>query len=81
VAFLRATPHTGKEPDELAQALLEASAEVRTMKRRELKGAVVVLTGASSGIGRAAAFMFAGRGSRLVLAARDPDAVEAVAQA
>jgi NADP-dependent 3-hydroxy acid dehydrogenase YdfG len=50
------------------------------MKRRELKGAVVVLTGASSGIGRAAALMFATRGSRLVLAARDPDALEEVAQ-
>lgn len=50
------------------------------MKRRELKGAVVVLTGASSGIGRAAALLFAQRGARLVLAARDPDSLEEVAQ-
>lgn len=50
------------------------------MKRRQLKGSVVVLTGASSGIGRAAALKFATRGAKLVLAARDPDALEDVAQ-
>jgi NAD(P)-dependent dehydrogenase (short-subunit alcohol dehydrogenase family) len=37
---------------------------------RDLAGAVVVITGGSSGIGRAAAVAFARRGSRLVLAAR-----------
>lgn len=50
------------------------------MKRRELKGAVVVMTGASSGVGRAAALMFGRRGARLVLAARDPESLEEVAQ-
>jgi NADP-dependent 3-hydroxy acid dehydrogenase YdfG len=50
-------------------------------KRRELKGKVIVLTGASSGIGRAAALMFAERGAKLVLAARDEAALSLVARA
>jgi NAD(P)-dependent dehydrogenase (short-subunit alcohol dehydrogenase family) len=37
---------------------------------RELRGAVIVITGASSGIGRAAALALAAEGSKLVLAAR-----------
>lgn len=46
----------------------------------KLHGAVVVITGASSGIGQATAEGFAREGARLVLAARDPQALEAVAQ-
>ncbi|NKX51978.1 SDR family NAD(P)-dependent oxidoreductase [Arthrobacter deserti] len=38
----------------------------------------MVVTGASSGIGRATAHAFAKRGDRLVLAARDPDRLQAV---
>src|SRR5687768_16427859 len=40
---------------------------------------VVVITGASSGIGRATALRFAGKGARLVLAARGAESLEAVA--
>jgi NADP-dependent 3-hydroxy acid dehydrogenase YdfG len=40
---------------------------------------VIVITGASSGIGRAAAEMAAERGARLVLAARNEDALREVA--
>jgi short-subunit dehydrogenase len=45
-----------------------------------LKGAVVVITGASSGIGAATALAFAKRGARLELAARRMDRLNAVAQ-
>jgi short-subunit dehydrogenase len=45
-----------------------------------LKGAVVVITGASSGIGAATAIAFAKRGARLELAARRVDRLNAVAQ-
>ncbi len=40
-----------------------------------LRGKVVVITGASSGIGRAAAHAFACKGARLVLASRDEEAL------
>ncbi|HML20015.1 MAG TPA: SDR family NAD(P)-dependent oxidoreductase [Aggregatilinea sp.] len=43
-----------------------------------LDGEVVLITGASSGIGRALAFAFARRGARLVLVARTVEQLEAV---
>ena len=45
-----------------------------------LKGAVVAITGASSGIGEATALAFAQRGSRLALGARRLDRLNAIAQ-
>lgn len=46
---------------------------------RFLKGKTVVITGASSGIGRAAAMAFAENGANLVLAARREDVLQTVA--
>jgi NAD(P)-dependent dehydrogenase (short-subunit alcohol dehydrogenase family) len=44
-----------------------------------LEGKSIIVTGASSGIGRAAALIFASAGARLVLVARGADRLEAVA--
>lgn len=42
---------------------------------RKLGDSVVVITGASSGIGRATALRFAGQGATVVLAARNAEAL------
>lgn len=47
--------------------------------QRSIAGQVVVITGASSGIGRATAMMLAEQGASLVLAARNADALQEVA--
>ncbi len=46
----------------------------------EMKGKVVLVTGASSGIGRAVAMKFASEGGRVALVARRADTMEHVAQ-
>lgn len=43
----------------------------------ELNGAVVVITGASAGLGRAIAHAYAKQGAHLALIARNPDALGA----
>ena len=47
---------------------------------REIEGSVVVVTGASGGIGRAAARLFAENGARVVLAARSEDSLREAAE-
>lgn len=49
--------------------------------KKSLRGKVVVITGASSGIGRAAAILFAERGASVVLAARSEETLAEVVAA
>lgn len=46
----------------------------------EIQGSVVVVTGASSGIGRASARSFAQAGAKVVLATRSSETINAVAE-
>ena len=51
------------------------------MPRRDFRDARCLVTGASSGLGRALAFALASRGARVVMAARSADKLRAVADA
>ncbi len=59
-------------------SILAKSTELKEL--RELKDKVVIVTGASSGIGEAAARAFGREGARVVLAARRVERLEAVAR-
>eukprot|EP01039_Chlorochromonas_danica_P019693 gene19693-23886_t len=50
-----------------------------SLRMRNYKGKTTLITGASSGIGRAAAFDLAKRGAHLILVARSVDTVHALA--
>lgn len=63
-----------------AALMLAARAVRRARGRIALRDKVVVITGASSGIGRAVALEAAARGAKVVLAARHEQALERVAQ-
>lgn len=55
------------------------SASKELLAKHNLKGKTIVITGASSGVGRAAALAFAAYETRLVLAARRTEALEELA--
>src|ERR1035437_1483614 len=60
---------------------VQEPAKVRYDRTMTLKGKIVFVTGASSGIGAATALAFAAEGARLLLAARRMDKLAAVAEA
>lgn len=56
----------------------QPSSDLRSRLRRDFHGRVVVITGASSGIGTATARLFASEGASVVLGARRANALEAI---
>jgi ribitol 2-dehydrogenase len=58
----------------------ESAQEIGPLMTQSISGKVVVVTGASSGIGRAIAQLFAAQGAQLVLAARSVDRLNKIAR-
>ncbi len=54
--------------------------KARDSKRESLKGKVIIITGASSGIGKSYAYAFAELGANIVLAARSKDKIDLIAE-
>src|SRR6185436_15594201 len=76
-AYTRDTPSTDTHGTGAARELL-AQGGMKKRRPKALKDQVIVITGASSGIGLSTARMAAKRGARVVLAARNRDDLTAV---
>eukprot|EP00999_Lentomonas_sp_LEN2_P003144 NODE_994_length_1072_cov_107.442328_g950_i0.p1 GENE.NODE_994_length_1072_cov_107.442328_g950_i0~~NODE_994_length_1072_cov_107.442328_g950_i0.p1 ORF type:complete len:321 (-),score=24.79 NODE_994_length_1072_cov_107.442328_g950_i0:44-1006(-) len=61
-----------------AVAALTSRKIYRELNKQSVRGKLVLVTGASSGIGQAAALLYAKKGARVILAARNSSALEAL---